>query len=335
MKTISNIALMLTLSSGVLHAQRPVGDSLPLYYDVSSGNVTIDTTEISGGEFVSYTVSKLSVNDRVFLSENHTPFMNGVFAAESTPKSLGETTWPGEPLEPGVYSLGNILPAGLEEEDLDLYFGETGHRSVPDDRSNFTYIAYGSFDADPALYHVFDINYSPSPYPPLNDGNPPPVEDVVWATEASLAYDPADGSLYLDTSGPNGGRAFGYEIRLGQDVIRTDQFTHITSETFAVINPNTIAESTQIDAGYHDLGSILPPDLEFDQLDQLILSADFIGEPGHGKGALDFAVSGRQLSLSIVPEPQVNLIGMLVLGALLRLKRKISLQQQQSNTLMS
>ncbi len=189
------------------------GEQLPLYYDVSTGNVTINTTDISGGEFVGYSlVQPVVVGEIHFLYEHHTPFMPNLFSAISTARAIQETSWPNEPLTPGVYSLGNILPAGLTGEELSLdYFGETGFLSTPFNRSRFTYGAYGSFDVEPAQFHVFEINYSPSPFPPLNDPNPQPLEEVDWATEAALSYDPGDGTVYLQTTGPNGGRSFGYQ----------------------------------------------------------------------------------------------------------------------------
>ena len=158
MKTYLIAARSFLLLTGQLWAAGAFvpGEQLPLYYDVATGNVTIDTTNVSGGEFVSYALRHTSVGDD-FIYENHTPFMTNLFSPNSTFNMIAETSWPGKPLTPGVYSLGNILPAGQTREEVSLsYFGETGFLSTPSNRTQFTYGAYGSFDL--GQFHVFDIN---------------------------------------------------------------------------------------------------------------------------------------------------------------------------------
>ena len=225
-------------------------------------------------------------------------------------------------MTPGVYSLGNVLPAGLTREELFAsYFGETGRRSLPGDRTPFSYLAWGSFALDPLLLHVFDINYSPSPFPPLNDPNPQPTEEFNWATEASLSYDPRDGSLYLDTTGPGGGRAFGYRVRLTEDLFRVDEFNAVTNEMFAALSLDSLSEATRIDEGIHHLGAILPPGLDVPRLLEIVASANFIGEPGHGRGALDVAVNGLPMAITIVPEPSTLLLVVLSFASLVSRRR--------------
>jgi hypothetical protein len=247
--------------------------------------------------------------------------MTNLFSAVSTRNFIQETTWPGDPLTPGVYSLGNILPAGQTLEELfSSYFGDTGFLSTRSNRSSFTYGVYGSFDL--GQFHVFDINYSPSPFPPLNDPNPQPTEEFNWATEASLSYDPRDGSLYLDTTGPGGGRAFGYRVRLTEDLFRVDEFNAVTNEMFAALSLDSLSEATRIDEGIHHLGAILPPGLDVPRLLEIVASANFIGEPGHGRGALDVAVNGLPMAITIVPEPSTSLLVVLSFASLVYAARR-------------
>ncbi len=67
--------------------------------------------------------------------------------------------------------------------------------------------------------------------------------------------------------------------------------------------PDRVTEITRIDEGIYDLGAILPPGLDEQTLQEVVASATFIGQPGHGKGALDMSVNGHALAMTIVPEP--------------------------------
>ncbi len=312
-RCLFGLAAVICASSftGEANAQssRVRGEDLPLYYDQSTGNVTIDTTNISGGEFVAYTFSRRGLFDIGYQPDGHTPFMPNLLPVGATERNIGETSWPNEPLLPGVYSIGNILPAGLTPDELtESYFGESGFLWTLSEQSLFTYGAYGSFDLDPEQFHVFDINYAPSPFPALNDPSASTEErEIVWATEASLEYDPGDGGLVLNSTGPNGGRLFSYQIVLNEDVFRTDEFTPATNPFFSTIGPEVLTEVSRMDAGVYHLGSVLPPDLDYDGLARLIDQATFTGEPGHGPDAIDLSVHGRPMAIAIVPEPTDSL----------------------------
>ena len=301
MRTQVNAVAVFVFFAGNLWAQAVPGEKLPLYYDVATGNVTVDTTNISGGEFVGYFFAHPSASRFDFLPENHTPFMPTLLGPTSTHRSIQELSWPNDPLEPGVYSIGNILPAGLSRDELMAeFFAGTGRPTNPFEPSFYRYYARGSYDLDPTQYHVFEINYAASPFPPLNDPNPGPPEEIKWATEASLSYDPGDGTLFLDTTGPNGGIAYGYHIELrDDDVLRVDEFTPATSEMFISVRSNLISESSRIEEGIHNLGNILPTGLDEQGLRDVIESAEFIGEPGHGVGGLDVSLNGRPFALAL------------------------------------
>lgn len=273
------------------------GQDLPLYYDFRNGNVTVDTTEVHGSSMIGY---GFRVPFDGFLIENWTPFMDTFFIS-GTEREFGETNMGG--ISPGVYSLGNVIPAGLSEEELGEYFGPQGPFNRP--TSRFQYYAAGALGSQ--TYHHFSPQYSPSPFPPLNDPSVGPPEVDRWAREITLAYDAATGELALDASGENGGHFMQYYILLKEDVVATEAFTPIT-DFAAVASPNRITELglDPIPGGYYSLGNVLPAGLDEEQLFPLFATAAFRGEPTHGNLPLDINTHGIDMALNIVPEPTID-----------------------------
>lgn len=274
------------------------GMDLPLYYDFRSGNVTIDTTEVHGGSMIGY---GFELPFDGFHIENWTPFMD-TFFINGTQSEFGETNMGG--ISPGVYSLGNIILPGLSEEELGEYFGPQGPFNRP--TSRFQYYAVGALGS--RTYHHFSPQYSPSPFPPLNDPSIGPPEVDRWATEITLAYDAATGDVALDASGENGGHFLQYFISLKEDVVVTEAFTPIT-EFAPTASPGTLGELAldPIPGGYYSLGNVLPEGLSEEQLFPLIETALFRGEPSHGNMPLDINTHGIVMALSNIPEPTIDL----------------------------
>ena len=297
-KTIFGI-VMIHLLVNSANGQSIRGEDLPLYYDVRTGNVTIDLTNVSGGTSIAYRFATINGQLR---PENHTPFTGSSFGS-ATSREIGETNFAGFPGD--VYSVGNIFPDGLTIEELEFttFFGvdRWGGSGSPDDGPN--YYALGELGS--GVYHLFTPVFSPPPYPPVNDPSVGPPEIVRWAEDASLRYNALTGGLLLATTGENGGTIWSYEIILTQDEFLTDSFESI-GDFGGHVTPNEIIEVSfeGIAEGNHFLGNILPPGLSQSELSGLVGRARFLGEPGHGADALDIDVNGIEMSLGyIVPEP--------------------------------
>lgn len=291
------------------------GEDVPLYYDVRTGNLTMDVTNVDS--FGSYV---FEIPFEGYIPENFTPFTGSFFAtARST--QIGETNLAG--VTPGVYSIGNVLPAGLTPDELMTYFEPIIPYTIPYRYQPYLHHASG---IGTGTYYVFEPFYSPSPFPPLNDPTVgPPVIDN-WAEMARLTYNAATGDLILDTTGENGGTLWSYWLYFNEDIVAVDSFSAITelaplaeSRAISEISVNGIPE------GVYDLGPVLPEGLSeaafFDSIDR----ARFIGEPGHGAGALDLDVSGIDIALAyIVPEPSGALLGLVAMPFLLLRRRTAS-----------
>ena len=277
------------------------GESLPLYYDVRTGNVTIDTTNVFGGVLLSYSFKlppdgyrhpEFGLLDLSYRHENLTPFMDTFFTS-TFPKQIGEN---GSGIAPGVYSLGNVLPADLDEQEFQQYFGDAG---PPGSQTYYRYHAIGAPGGQ--TYNPFTPLYSPSPYPPLNTGDETPLE-VTWADEASLLYDPESGGLWLDTSGPGGGTIWSYRLDFGEDSFDQTAVQFATDGLLADVTPTYLVEIgvDGIPAGTYSLGDIVPAGLSLDELPQAVTGASFIGEPGHGAHALDIDTNGIPLAMALM-----------------------------------
>ncbi len=287
------------------------GEDIPLYYDVRTGNLTIDTTRVeSFGGYV------FDIPFDGFVPENFTPFMNTQFHSARTDQ-IGETDL--ATVTPGVYSLGNVFPPGLPSEALNTYFGP--HRAFPTQTTPYAYLAIG---IGTGTYHVFEPFYSPSPYPALNDGTvgPPIIDD--WAVAARLTYNAATGDLILDSTGELGGTLWSYSLYFNDDMVDVDSFRAVSEGLAPLVDTRAIVEVgfNGIPEGVYNLGPVLPEGLSEGAFLESISYARFIGEPGHGAGALDLDVSGIDMSLAyIVPEPSGALLGMMA-AALLILRRR-------------
>ncbi len=290
---------------GTVSAVSPVwsaerGVDLPLYYDGETGNVTIDFSDVTGGVLSGYSWGLARHYE--FIRENHTPFMD-TFWMDSTKTLLSEFSWTG--VNPGVYSLGNVLPSGLTRDELTGYFqaGPGGEMPAP----GLSYEAGGAIGS--AVYHFFAPQYRPSPFPALNDTSvgPPAVD---WATEVVLTYNETNGELGIDATGENGGAFMSYFVRFRDPIEDLSNHEPITSKDFLVSTPLELAEVSMapIEAGRYSIGRVLEPGLSADELDGLITDSLFMGEPQRGQNPLDINLHGTPMTITVVPEPSADLI---------------------------
>ena len=283
-----------------------VGESLPLYYDVRTGNVTIDTTNVVGGILTGYTLDLPPDNwlepDHGFLSlsfysEAARPFMDTFFSS-FLPKSMGESNFSG--VAPGVYAIGNILPPNLDEAQFRLYFGRTG---PPTDGVGYPYQYYAVGELGSDIYHPFEPIYSPSPFPALNsDGGDGGVE-IDWAESASLLYDPANGAVTIDTTGQGGGTIWSYRLDFADDVLATDNVQLATDGLLSKVDQATIVEigAEGIAAGSYLLGNILPAGLSSVALSNAVTGASFYRRAWTRRRLVEYRSERRQYEHSDRP----------------------------------
>ena len=111
-----------------------------IIYHSDTGELVMDTTGPNGGYISMFFLE----SEGEFLSDNFTPWLSSHFASQN-PHAIG---FAADAIEPGVYSLGMVLPSGLTEEELNAtitntsFLGRAGFRgasfSLGTDSPNFS-----------------------------------------------------------------------------------------------------------------------------------------------------------------------------------------------------
>lgn len=295
------------------------GEPLPLFYDMYTGNATIDLTNVFGGASAGYSLVIPCDNEcDAFRPENHTSLSDSVFVTATT-KTIAESNFGNIPA--GVYSLGSIFPVGMTEQELvNTYF-------TPEpvfDRIRYNVL--GSLGS--GIQHALEPILAATPFETLNDSTVGlSSAATAWASQVILGYDASNGDLSLRSDSENGGAIFSYEIQFSSDVAISEFAPiHRIGLGSAKTTETRILEIgwEGIPSGVYSLGSILPPGLSETELDSLVESARFLGQPGHSVSSLDVTLSGIDMSLSLVPEPPCcTHLSMLLLATLIAGRRNV------------
>ena len=260
--------------------------TVPLYYDPLTGNLTMDASVSPDGTFSGYAISAPRGG---FAPGDFTPFMGSIYTT-ATNNAIGEHDLLG--FTAAVYSLGAVMPANLTAEGLSPY-----RASHVDGDGLLTKFGGGEI-------LDFEWIYGPSPFTPVNQGvNGPPTPER-WAEHARLLYSELDGSLFLDSTGDRGGWLAMYNIQLEGGEFQTENFNS-AADGFTVAKLDSLTEVATggIPEGRHNLGTVLPAGLSAEELRSQIHSASFIGLPGNTGGTLDIGSNGQDLALDYVPDP--------------------------------
>lgn len=249
----------------------------PLYYTSATGNVVLDLSDAPGGQ-VEWFMWQLGFDG--FLTQNFRPITDSAFA-QALPNFVMDIKFANKDslvlIPAGAYDLGNLMPAGLTPAQAFEYFGPYPHEN----NSRDVITAYGT---PTNQTHGFGLVYDgdwlganqdgigdggsstggvtpPSTPPPTLPGVDPP-EDLDYADSVSLLYDPSNGHVSFDSSGPDGGYVVGYGLRSPNGTLRYPLFEPI-SEGLSNANVFAVEEisSDAIPPGIHDLGALLAPGL--------------------------------------------------------------------------
>ena len=280
---------------------------VPLYYDTTTGHVTIDTTDIPDGVFAGYSIGLQGsgglTRAEALLPNNFTPFGNTIWVSASS-TAVGETNFSGIP--PGVYSLGRIITPNLDLAEittLERFLNDPWQSSVVGKPGESNWYSY-------------ELIKGPSPFVPINDPDSVIPHHARWATDVVLSYDVRDGSVTLDTTGAGGGAVAMYMLET-ESAFNVDAFretggglSNLSAQLISEVSFSGIAE------GRYDLGTILPAGLTPTQLTDTLAGSRFIGQPGHS-APFDVDVNGSAFSLAHVPEPNTTiLVGLAIMIAL-------------------
>ncbi len=264
----------------------------PLYYTSATGNVVIDMTDAPGGQVEFFMWQLGTPNTPLepgFRIENLKRLTNSAVASV-LPNFILDVKFNShdpalatglELIPAGAYDLGDILPVGLSQSEALAYIGAFPYdEENPDDVLSL----YGTPDLELhgfGLVHdgvwlgAGDLNVAPSPPSILPAGDPP--LDLDFATSVELMYDPSNGHVSFDSSGPEGGYVIGYGLRSQNGSLRYPLFEPIT-EGLRNSNNYAVEELTSdgIAPGVYDLGALLAPGLSNQAVAEAIGDSYFI-----------------------------------------------------------
>jgi hypothetical protein len=297
------IALILTLShANSAHAV------LKFHYDPLTGNVSFDTADTRTGGILQYILSlPLKDSPLQFRTENHVQITNSTLR-ETKPLRLAETTLAG--YLTGLYTIGDVLPVGLSEETWTSIFAAYGTSSNGHGAHKYVDLLGGGHP-EPAEFIYGKPDRSFDNWFDLID-----PDDLAWAKQARLIYDPSTGNVSIDTSGGNGGYSTAFLLK-SSNAFAADRF----APTFAR-GPLTQATSGVIAAffdllepGEYELGPVLSPNMTASEFRSTFTKAVFHGRAGFRSINFDFE-NGERLRLVYIPEPSCVAILCSAFGAI-------------------
>lgn len=303
----------ISFHSSVTNAQ------LKIYYDPATGNVALDTAATRTGALYTYSFSTSSF---FLYHELPVPIQflpdNQIRLTESTlylanDQEISEASTSG-PIS-GLFTIGNIFPAGLTEEVWSTAFHfKTADPPGTDWWKTFP-LGYGYVDA-------------------IAQGPPPPAEfiygapegefdnrwDIVdpatltWAKTAKLIYRAWSGEVLLDTTGMDSGYISNITLK-SDGAFLPNGITPFNDSPINTATPDfVLLVADAVEPGRYSLGHILEAGLSVNEFANLFTEARFIGRAGFNGGSFNFAEDGIDMSLSFVPEPST--LGLLSLGCL-------------------
>ncbi|MEM9752618.1 MAG: hypothetical protein AAF916_04460 [Planctomycetota bacterium] len=315
---IARIAFGFALVALGLAGPTPVHASLTIYYDPGTGNVAFDTASTATGLLTTYQMFDLDWLDQSgvgFLGENHVRISDAVaYSAENW--WISDRTRPGEVLD-GYYSIGNVFPVGLTEDELRNDFLQGVSYYHADIETEF-YGIRGFESSEP-----YDVVYGQPDREYDNYWETIDLSTLDWAETAVIGYDAWTGELWLDTTGPDSGYLSTLHLVATEPVFDPDAFVSPfeTPLTLATTTSIAAAAGYPVEPGVYSLGRIMPRGLSAEALAGMFETARFLGQAGVEGSGFDFegnAVAAQLKHYRSLPEPAAAFGLVFTSAALLR-----------------
>ena len=285
---------------------------LSFYYDTLTGNVSFDTSETSTGQAIGYGFRIDEGHSDVRFNLDEWITLSASSLVDEMPTQIAEVTF-GQPWS-GLFTIGDVLPAGLTAEEWSGLFEGSGEASYRDAAGQGTppeaLLVYGRPEGE------FD-----------NQDDLLDPDTLTWATEASLIFREQDAHIILDTTGNEGGYTTAFALQT--DGLPVDEEALTLPSTFGLseVDENQVGYFTDVlEPGRYDLGSFLGADLTGSEFLGGFSEASFLGRVGFGRRDLDLSTDGITFSLSIqtaaVPEPASSIVLAIALAACCSRRRR-------------
>ena len=250
--------LGLTISLSLLIVSNAAGQLK--YYYVFSGNVAFDSTATrSGGIYIYYLDIKNNPLGLTFRSENLVRLTSTPYFQDDS-QMIGEGTL--DQSLKGLYTIGDVLPAGLSED-----FWTTAFKADRD----------GHYHITPYTYQYVDV--VGGGYPPLaqfvygrptgefkNTWDAVDPNSLKWATTPVTVYQPWNGRIILDTTGDTSGYISGFEMK-SSGQFDSDAFKRPNTGPFFTSTPELLGVfANAIAPSQYNLGAIFEPGLSLEEI---------------------------------------------------------------------
>lgn len=291
-----------------------------LHYDPATGMVAFDTATSPSGKITTYELTGVPLVPKNLIRISNSPFY---FANGNV---IGDRTDAGS-LD-GYYAIGEIIVPGLSEPEWlnlfgyrDVYWSDLSSdprvfssRSMPGSGNAIfnapTYFSYGLLDR------------------PFNNATKLlDLEAIQWAETASLRYDPSDGRLILDTSGPTSGYISLLSLEANADIFDSSDYqSPVEGAFYSMADGQRLAVLTDvIPPDVYNLGRVMPPGLTEAEFLGLFDVVAFNTRVDSGSGRFDVMVNDAVVSLVYLPEPSTGvMIFLALLGGTKRNAGRIS-----------
>lgn len=283
--------------------------ALNFYYDPADGTVAIDTSQTRRGETFSYSLTlRLAADTYAFRFENFIDLF-GAGLSEATAHRVASNTL-SNPIS-GYYTIGEILPPGISSEvwlDLFKHYGATfkhpGHHSYAD------VVGGGLPPAADFFYGLPDREFD-------NKWDIVDPDTLAWASHVTLVYQPHNGELLVDTTGPNGGHITSVLLKSDAQFLPEGFAPFIEGPLISASENSVAVFADAIEPGRHSLGQVLPSGLSLEEFEASITEAKFISRAGFDRPTYDFEGDGGDMALAYqigVPEPTTLALSFIVAG---------------------
>ncbi len=313
----------------------PAHATLKFYYDPATGNVSFDTTGTSSGELLTYglymRVTGISnppvyppdIQTIRFRNENLVRLSNTTFF-QNDPLAISDQSI-GNPAQ-GLFTLGDILPAGLDEETWSRLFARSAWGEFHDPS-----IAGGWWGQHTYTAEIGNLNPAAEFFYGRPEGEFDNRWDLVdpdtlqWASQATLTYDPATGEVVLDTTGPDSGHITTFWLKSTDPRFLLGNALEIPGmNLFPSVQNDLVYRGDALEPGVYSLGDILDTAISAEDIDTLFERRQFLAREGFNQASFDFEQYGLSMSVVYLPEPVASglFVGLLTLGHGTKMRRR-------------
>ena len=268
-------SLLFTVFVGYLLIDVPTAHAtLKWYYNPLTGNVSFDSCDTRSGGLYTYAFEiYASPPAFTFRTENLLRLTTSTFFTDLT-NSIGEGSF--STSLSGLYTLGDILPAGLSEHVWTTTFTYTLENHNNHELYSYNYSDVVGGGQPPKAQFIYGAPSGEF----KNKWDLVNPDTLKWAKTATLVYQPWNGKVLVDTTGSTSGYITGILLQSNGQLLAGGFAPDITGP-FNTASPKLMSIfADAIEPGVYNIGTILEGGLTLAEFEAKFTSAQFLPAPG-------------------------------------------------------